>query len=327
LTFDTSGSGNARGIRIQTGQLVAQNGGQVKVSGTGTGSPGNIDVTADAIFLNNKGHLTTETTSAEGGNIRLQARDEILMRYNSLISASSVGSGNGGNIEIESPNGLVLAVLSENSDIVASANQGNGGKVNATAAGVFGFRQFRDLRTPESDFTASSELGIDGTVEINTREQRLEVLPEQLVDTRIAQGCQALREQEPNKFVITGRGGLPDNPSALLSTDAVWTDLRLIPHPLVTRSSSQGATRSTNSRVVPLEMRLELAGHFQTISVRPRVPLSSRQSQPTTDDYTLPLVEANGWAIDERGKVVLTATPPIVIPHSPALMPAACLRS
>lgn len=51
----------------------------------------------------------------------MRVQDEIRMRYQSEISASAQGSGNGGNVEIDIPNGFVLAFLPENSDIVASA--------------------------------------------------------------------------------------------------------------------------------------------------------------------------------------------------------------
>ena len=285
LRFDTEGSGNAKGIRIETGRLVVQNGGQVTVSGTGTGNPGNLEVTAGTVFLNNQGGLDqrgliAETKSGEGGNIRLQVHDTLLMRYQSLISASAQGIGNGGNVEIDIPNGFVLAFLPENSDIVASARQGNGGVARATAAGVFGFRQFRGFRTSESDFTASSELGIDGRLEIITSDRRLEQLPADFGAVEIAQGCEAARGQEVSSFVVTGRGGLPPKPQEALSPDAVEVDL--------VRRNPQGENRS-----------------------RRDVSANSTHRAPTR------LVEAQGWVMGNNGEVILTATAPTVTPHSP----------
>lgn len=267
LYFDSSGSGDAQGIRIKTGQLVVQNGGQITVNGTGSGNPGDLEVVASSIFLNT-GKLTTETASGNGGNIRLQVRDEILMRRQSEISASAQGAGNGGNLEITIPNGFILAFLPENSDIVASARQGNGGVARATALGVFGFRQFKGFRTPESDFTASSELGIDGRLEIITPNRRLEELPADFQVGEIAQGCEAVRGQKLSRFVITGRGGLPPNPKDALSSD----DLQVPWIPL------HGGENSSISGVATKATR------------------------------TTPLVEAQSWAIDEQGQVVLTAT-------------------
>lgn len=267
LYFDSSGSGDAQGIRIKTGQLVVQNGGQITVNGTGSGNPGDLEVVANSLFLNT-GKLTTETASGNGGNIRLQVRDEILMRRQSEISASAQGAGNGGNVKIEVPDGFILAFLPENSDIVASARQGNGGVARATAFGVFGFRQFKGFRTPESDFTASSELGIDGRLEIITPNRRLEELPADFQVGEIAQGCEAVRGQKLSRFVITGRGGLPPNPKDVLSSD----DLQVPWIPL------HGGENSSISGVATKATR------------------------------TTPLIEAQSWAIDEQGQVVLTAT-------------------
>ena len=299
LTFDTSGAGNAQGIRIETGQLVVENGGQVTVSGTGSGNPGNLDVAAGAIALNNQGKLVTTTESGEGGNIGLQVQDEIRLRHNSLISASAEGTGNGGNINIQVPNGFVLAILSENSDIVASAKQGNGGIARATATGVFGFRQFRFRRTPESDFTTSSEFGIDGTLEINTRDNLEVPLPAEFVDASrlIDQRCQRRGGQdgEQNKFIITGRGGLPPSPNQSLQGESVITNwVRLDP---------QGENRSGSDS-------------------------SSNPDSSTADQTSVPktpvLVEAQGWVINDKGEVVLTASAPTATPQSPSVTPAGC---
>jgi large exoprotein involved in heme utilization and adhesion len=271
LRFDSDSSGNARGIDISTEQLVVENEGKVTVNGTSSGDPGTLEVTADSILLQHRGSLTTETKAGTGGDIRLQVQDLILMRYNSLISASAEGSGNGGNVEIEIPNGLVVAVLSENSDIVASAQSGDGGRASATAVGVFGFRQFIDRRTPESDFTASSELGIDGTLDIDTQERELEELPADFLAADIARGCQALRGRAEDRFVVTGRGGLPPEPQETLRSE----------EPLV---------------------------GLVTLDSEPQQPSSAVTETNPILQTTPPIVEATGWAIAPNGEVVLVAS-------------------
>jgi large exoprotein involved in heme utilization and adhesion len=291
LKFETSGTGNAGELTINTGRLVVQNRGQVSVSGTvsGTqaGASGDLDIEAGSIFLNNQGQLIAKTASGEGGNIRLRVQDSIVMRYNSEISTEAGRTGNGGNINIEA-GGFVLAILSENSDIVANAFQGRGGNARATATGVFGFRQFQGRRTPESDFTASSELGIDGVVTINTRDNpRLVALPQNVLNEQIVQVCPSRGEQvAQHEFIVTGRGGLPDNPHETLSNDAVWTDLRPMPQ-TTTRSSSQD---------------IKLITHSQTV----------------------PFIEAQGWMINDQGQVVLTAEASTVTPQSSRLTSAQC---
>ncbi len=223
LYFDSRSSGNARGIRINTGALTVQNGGQISVSGSNSGISGDLDITADSISLTNQGHLITTTAATEGGNIRLNVDESVILRHNSEISAEASNNGNGGNIDITAGD-FILAILSENSDIVANAYAGNGGNINATAAGVFGFRQFEERRTPESDFIASSLLGIDGTTTINTQDVQPVPLPEQPGVPPISEGCQANRNPETgevasSQFYNTGRGGLPPNPSDALTSN------------------------------------------------------------------------------------------------------------
>jgi filamentous hemagglutinin family protein len=300
LSFDTVGSGDARGIRLETGNLRVQNQGIVTVSNgqNGTGNPGNLTVFARTITLQNQGSLRTETRLGSGGNIDLNVEELTLLRNRSLISASASGFANGGNITIEAPNGFVLAVLSEDSDIVASADTGNGGAARARAAGVFGFRQFRDQRTRESDFTASSVLGIDGTVNIDTEEREFEEPEVTPVTAEIAQGCTVRDSQTQSEFIVTGRGGLPSSSDEAIAPDAVQVDL-------VTRteeSNSAEGDRSGNSEE----------------------GIQDQDRNQTMLQTSAPVVEAQGWMLDADGEVVLTAMAPTVTPQNSWQSSASC---
>lgn len=98
-------------------------------------------------------------------------------------------------------------------------------------------------------------------------------LPEELVDAsnQIAQGCPAGVGPTASKFVITGRGGIPNNPNEPLSKDTIWTDLR------PTFDSAQKRPSSS--------------------------PVSTQSINPTE------IVEANGWMVNSKGEVILTASP------------------
>ncbi|NER46253.1 MAG: filamentous hemagglutinin N-terminal domain-containing protein [Symploca sp. SIO1A3] len=225
LFFDSRGAGDARGINLNTGDLTVQNGGQITVSGSGTGISGDLEVTAESISLTNQGSLRATTTAAEGGNIKLKVANSIILRHNSEIVAEAFGTANGGNITIDA-GGFVLAILSENSDVVANAFEGEGGKIFVKAAGVFAFRQFQDRRTPESDLTASSELGIDGTVEINTQDTPDFNLPIDFAEEEVQQICPSVDSQPPAQFYSVGRQGLPTNPYESLDSVTIWEDLQ-----------------------------------------------------------------------------------------------------
>lgn len=290
LSAQATGNGAAGNLEITTSQLTIQAQSQAAVSSLGTGIGGNLSVNANSIVLNNQGAIIAKTTSGEGGNISLQALDLILMRHNSLISAEAGGTGNGGNIGINSL--FIIGVPVENSDIIANAFRGRGGNINITTQGIFGL-EYRLRLTPWSDINASSQRGIDGVVTINRPDvdpsRGLTALPTELIDPSglIRQSCSPTAG-ELSEFTIIGRGGLPPNPSQSLSNDTVWIDLRS-PTPM-TGTSGQPAEDTRRS--------------------------SSAQSL---------LVEAQGWVINQHGEVVLTATAPTVTPeHSGQILADQC---
>lgn len=190
-----------------------------------TGAAGNITITAPQIRLD-QGVISAESAAVDGGNINLNVRDFLFLRNGSLISATAGTAqqgGNGGNITINASKGFIIGVKQENSDITANAFTGSGGRVNITAQGIYGL-QFRPQLTPFSDITASSTFGINGIVTLNTPgvdpSQGLEELPTDLVDPsrQIVQTCpRGVGSRALGTFIITGRGGLPQNPTDLLS--------------------------------------------------------------------------------------------------------------
>ncbi|BAY83035.1 filamentous hemagglutinin-like protein [Calothrix parasitica NIES-267] len=247
--FPTGESGN---LTINTPTLRVLNQGTVSVRNDGTsGNAGNLNINADAVVLNNQGSLTAlardgrggdivldaktldisnganilaSTESGTGGNIELNLQELLLMRNQSPINTESLGIGNGGNITINSP--IILGL--ENSDIIANAVEGMGGNIDITTSGIFGL-EFRDSLTPESDITASSQFGINGTVEINNisidPSSGLTELPVKLTDSsqQISTGCS---RNTDSAFVATGKGGIPQNPNERVDLNRAWSDIR-----------------------------------------------------------------------------------------------------
>ena len=82
---------------------------------------------------------------------------------------------------------------------------------------------------------------------------------------------------ESNTFTVTGSGGLPENPSSYLRGRTVWQDTR--------RLSSNTA-------------------NFEGIKSE-TTSLQSAQEQQNT--RVNPIVESQGWIINQRGKVELVA--------------------
>jgi filamentous hemagglutinin family protein len=289
--LDPTGEGG--NLRITTEQLIVREGGKVAVSTEGSGEAGDLWVQADSIRLDTAARLEAETRSQqpdspEGqGNITLLSQ-ELVLRGGSNITTNATNTATGGNITIDTN---VIAAL-EDSDISANAQDARGGRVVITAQGILG-TEFREEQTPQSDITATSELGPEfrGIVEINTPDvdpsQGLVTLPAEPVNPEVAQTCTVGGAQAQSSFIITGRGGLPPNPKEALSSDDVFVNW------------------------VPLTSGEE----------NPSSPAVSTNPTSTTPS---PLVEAQGWVINDKGQVVLTASVPSVTPHSSWLPPNSC---
>lgn len=305
ISTTTFGAGHAGNLTIRTGNLRVENARlEVTSAQTSSGQAGDITILANSLHLN-RGTLKAETLGnvqdqqQEGANINIELSDSLFMENESLISARAEEDANGGNITIETPSLVVLSPTDRNgSDIIASASGGNGGTIRITAQGIFGAgnRQVSGVIGIEqrkrvegnrtNDIDASSELGVSGEVDINRGidpSRGLTELPEEPVDPtqQISQGCLggprvALDE---NKFIVTGRGGLPSSPDDLFSGDRVLTDLGTPANPTASRPSDISMTFPSHS--------------------------------PT------PLVEAQNWVTDANGIVHLVAQAPNATPQSP----------
>jgi large exoprotein involved in heme utilization and adhesion len=233
--------GNGGTVTVAARRLNILNGAEATVSNLGRGDAGNLKVTTDLINLNNQGKLTAESVTGRGGDIGLQATDLLVLRRNSLISAISGVPGNDGrdgNINVDTK--YLIAVPSENSDIVATGfGRSPGSNIQVNAQGIFGTR-FRGQQTSESDIVAT------GTVTLNVPNvnpsQGLVQLPTFLVNVPrlIASSCSAFGKKG-SEFIVTGRGGLPLGPDDFLGNDVVWSDTRLTALPV---SSSPRVTPS-----------------------------------------------------------------------------------
>ncbi|MBE9031217.1 filamentous hemagglutinin N-terminal domain-containing protein [filamentous cyanobacterium LEGE 11480] len=221
-------SGAAGNIILNVANLLIRNRGEVAVRGIfESANTGDITINAGIIQLEDEGKISASSSSQNGGNISLTADKRLVLRRNALIDANAgdsrdlitppPGTGNGGNVRISAP--FVVGIPGENSDIVATASLGNGGRVDIEARGLFGIES-RSQRTFLSDITASSDVGLSGTVAVNTPdnsfiENNLASLPDNTIDTAAltARSCIARSNQNQGSFVVVGRGGLPQRPS------------------------------------------------------------------------------------------------------------------
>jgi filamentous hemagglutinin family protein len=291
------GNGQGGDVNVNANRLVVRDGATINASNflsrdpenlrglAGRGAAGNIEISSAFILLANQGIITANTNAGDKGNITIQS-ENFQMRQGSILSTNARNSSVGGNINITT-NTLVAF---ENSDITANAQEGFGGRVIVNAKGIFG-TEFRPQLTPESDITASSDLGAEfsGSVTINTPDvdpsSGLVKLPSDFSDRsrQITNGCAAVQQ---NSFVVSNRGGLPANPADAIRGAIVWNDTRDL-------SNQVSSTNTT-----------------------------SRNYQPTS--HQEPIVEAQGLIASSDGTIELLASTPRITNNTPWQVSTQC---
>jgi len=236
------GNGNGANINIKTGSLIFQNTGGIFSDSISNkpgafGNAGNINITADSIILSNKvgigsgtsnqgnagniniktGSLLVETTSGitsnseptndnlsgKAGNIDITA-DSVNIENSAGISSSTLGSGNGGNINIKSR----LLTLDDKTDFpsrsnisvstgiipnsegnkVSTENTGNAGTINITSDEIF-------LNRAEI-IGQTRSLGNGGKITINSQNIKL--------DNQAKISTSATRDSRPSQVITAG---------------------------------------------------------------------------------------------------------------------------
>lgn len=293
LSVEATAGGVAGSLRVQAQQITVSGDSQLNVSSS-SGIAGNLEVMGDRLILNNS-RLNAETgqdnPTGKGAEIGVSLNQGgiLLLRNGAQITASANDNAQGGNLRLDSQ--FIIAVPQENSDIRANAVRGQGGNVAIVSDRLFGIEPAVQplLR---SDITASSELGAQGSVAVTTLDldpsRGLTALPSDLLDGDDALDRSCSRESfvEGNRFVVTGRGGIPLAPNEL---DAV--------------SFGYGATASLGQRWLSLTE----AG-ASTVTPKPA------EKTVVTAFSTVSSLEASTWQRGASGEVQLVgnaiASPP-----------------
>nr|WP_238360844.1 filamentous hemagglutinin N-terminal domain-containing protein [Iningainema tapete] len=271
--LNPSATGRAGNLTVETDRLVVRDGAEISTTSFRSGTAGNITINTSQLLMSDRAIIRSANPSAgNGGNITLAGLNLLLLRNNSLITtrATDQSPGDGGNISINAR--FIVAVPKENSNISATASIGRGGNINITTNGIYGLN-LQNRLTPKSDITASSSYGINGRLDLNilnTDPSRgLIELPFALTDAsnQIRAGCPSDRDA---RLVFTGRGGLPEDPRGTLRGTVVMQDLR----------ASAGDSVAHETRTT---------------------------QKHKTGNSQLPIIEAQGWIINQQGQIELVA--------------------
>lgn len=153
ITTETRSSGDAGAIRVEARDGIVMTGGasisSESVRTTGLAGPVTV-IAGDLLALSGGARITTAARSADGGDILVSASRAMLDAAR-ITTEVGTGQGGGGNMDIRVPT-LVL----RDSVISANAFGGPGGNIH------IGTSTF--IPSATSSVTASSQLGIDGTI-------------------------------------------------------------------------------------------------------------------------------------------------------------------
>jgi filamentous hemagglutinin family protein len=248
----TVGAGDASDLTINArGDIQLIDGGLIAADTLTDKKAGNLTITADELTLTNFSRIGSATyQTGQGGTVTIDVANSIRLRNNSEITSEAFNTANGGDLNIKAGKLIFSPSFADNNDVVATAEDGQGGRVTAEAPGIFAFRDFNRVRTSESDFTATAASGRNGTVTpIDQNPQPPP--PTQPTVREIPQVCPtsqgvATREAGRSAFINTGRGGLPPNPIEMLDSNTAqvpWVGLD--PKEETSSNSSNSSTTMT----------------------------------------------------------------------------------
>ncbi|GAB4291216.1 MAG: hypothetical protein Fur0025_26370 [Oscillatoriaceae cyanobacterium] len=216
LGAETIGAGDAGNVTIVTKFLRVADGAVINVNGTATGNPGNIEVTANSLSLENQAGMLATSATGRGGNINLQVRD-VRLRFGSEISAAGSSIGNitlEGNINLQAE----TLVLLENSRIITSASNPSGGS-NIAITPLNG-EQLLVFQSPDSVINARGEL----TIAQNFVVQPVAIPLVKLVNVEGLMSRNFCQRGKDSQFIMTGRGGLPPTPFEAMTSEAAMVE-------------------------------------------------------------------------------------------------------
>jgi filamentous hemagglutinin family protein len=232
ITSNNHGSGDGGDVTVTVvGDALVAGGGQIGARTTGAGTAGTVTISAQDLTLDNAGTIATSAASGGGGDIVIHASDLVNLDFSSITTSVAGGIGNGGNITIDPP-----AVVLDQSSIIAQAVAGNGGNILISASVL--------IQSPDSLISASSQLGISGTITIaapstDVTASLAELSGKIAAPPRIArEGCVSLaRLEDASRLVVAGQGGLPPDATQPLSLGYFGGDAGASATPAISRET------------------------------------------------------------------------------------------
>jgi filamentous hemagglutinin family protein len=229
ISTTTSTSGDGGSINISADNISMDSQSSIQSASLGEGRAGTLSLNSSVdVLLTGNSSISTSAPQSSGGDIRVQAGNEIQL-FDSQITAQA-GPGGGGNITLLAPSLIYLLdstltaqaagdggnltidpvfFILNRSGLISKSTTANGG--NITILSDYFFQS-------ESVIDASAPFGLPGTVSVSAPEVDLSGsligLPSNLLsaETQLRPDCGVRLTADISSFVVLGRGGLPLEP-------------------------------------------------------------------------------------------------------------------
>ncbi|MCL6436132.1 MAG: filamentous hemagglutinin N-terminal domain-containing protein [Leptolyngbyaceae cyanobacterium HOT.MB2.61] len=248
--IEAGAEGTGGNVGIETRSLHVRNGGRIGTDNFGTGAAGDVFISALGVWVDDRASISSSSQNGQGGNILLNVPGAIILGRNGQVltsakQASALLGERAGNIAIgtgnlldaptafgdlafrfDRPILLLAGKTVRDNNISSEGFLSNGGFIRVNA-----FRLQDIARRNDSpftnDITAESIFGVSGEVVVSAfnifPSFRVDPLPERYTPPRVSEGCDPRVRQETSRFVVTGRGGLPSDPTEVLNPGAIAT--------------------------------------------------------------------------------------------------------
>ncbi|MBX9696059.1 MAG: hypothetical protein K2Z81_26970, partial [Cyanobacteria bacterium] len=166
-------SGNGGTVTVSTGGDLVVNGSGIAVTTRGiNGNGGTINLTAGAFGGNRtltvQGNLLANSVgTGNGGNINMLGQ-QLTVSNGALVSASASGSGKGGNVTMSATGTAADLAIGFGTQVLATSNSGTGGSIILNAS--------RDLNVSGATVNASSSSGTGGQLALSAGKSMAGVL-------------------------------------------------------------------------------------------------------------------------------------------------------
>ncbi|MDM8523684.1 CHAT domain-containing protein [Desulfococcaceae bacterium HSG8] len=204
---NTLPDGRAGDIELTADRIELSAGGLVTAGSKSEGDAGNISIDVKDTFSIDNASIETNTEQSDGGDISINVSGTLHLTKGSITTSVEGGMGNGGNITVGDTSEPEFAILKKNSLISADAHGGDGGNITIITDHF--------IKSSDSKLDASSELGIDGSVYIESPDEdissSLTVLPDNFPDASrwMKTPCAERSAEKLSRFVVSGRDGIP----------------------------------------------------------------------------------------------------------------------